>query len=358
MTFSIDSIRVFPSDLVREAAIKMNRSAKGIALVLDEQSRLLGTVTDGDIRRAILDGVSMDTSIEALLFKVQKTGPYPLPVTAPVESSRESLLGLMKVSELRHIPLLDTQGRVVDVAFLQDLVSGSDLPRHAVVMAGGFGSRLHPLTREVPKPMLPVGDKPMLEHVIDKLREAGIHQVKVSTHYRGDMIRDYFGTGENFGIKIDYLEEDRPLGTAGALGLLDNYDDPILVVNADVLTNVDFATLARFHQEQNAVLTVGVRQYDMRVPFGVVECSGATVTSVTEKPEFNFFVNAGIYLIEPSALRQIERGIHCDMPNFISTLVQNKAKVAAFPIIEYWIDVGRPDDYNRAQNEFSPEKTP
>jgi NDP-sugar pyrophosphorylase family protein len=226
-----------------------------------------------------------------------------------------------------------------------------ELPINAVVMAGGFGKRLRPLTDSMPKPMLPIGDRPMLEWTIGQLRKTGIQQISLTTHYMPEAISEHFGNGDGFGVKINYVHEETPLGTAGALGLLGKVDGPLLVINGDILTQVDFRVMLNYHQKHKACLTVGVRRYEIQVPYGVVECTGARVDKVSEKPQMPFLVNAGVYLIEPTALQFIPPGRNFDMPDLIQRLITENLIVVSFPILEYWLDIGRPGDYETAQED-------
>jgi len=311
---------------------------------------LLGTISDGDIRRAILAGVKLDSQAETLLEERKKL-ELRGPITASVGAADNELLHQMSEHGIRQIPLLDSDGRVVDMAFMSDLVREYETPLSAVVMAGGFGKRLRPLTDNLPKPMLPVGDRPILQRTIEQLKKMGVNRVHLTTHYRPEAISRHFGDGEQFGVKISYVHEAEPLGTAGALGLVEEAAGPMIVINGDILTHVDFRAMLKYHRKHNASLTVGVRQYDVQVPYGVIESDGPNVCKVSEKPRLQFLVNAGIYLVEPSALRYVPSGRSFDMPDLIQRLVEDRCPVVSFPIVEYWIDVGRPADYAQAQED-------
>jgi dTDP-glucose pyrophosphorylase len=329
----------------------IDRNAKGIALVVDKERRLLGTVTDGDIRRAILAGVNFELPVSELLAR--KTGSrYPEPVTAPVGTDRPALLQLMQERSVRHVPLLDGAGRVVDLVTLDELLPDQVLPVQAVIMAGGFGKRLRPFTEETPKPMLSVGGRPLMERIIEQLRKAGIRQINITTHYKSENIVDHFGDGSNFGVKLNYVTEDRPLGTAGALGLIEKPNNPLLVINGDILTQMNFRAMLAYHQDHKADLTVAVRKYDLKVPYGVIESDGAFVRELVEKPSHSFFVNAGIYLLEPSVYHYVPNGQHFDMTDLIQRLLEEERPVASFPIVEYWLDIGQPADYDQAQKDI------
>lgn len=343
---------VAPESSVRAVMECIDRSAKGIALVLDNERRLIGTVTDGDIRRAILAGMDLDLSISELLEQRQPAFASGA-VTAPQGTADTVLLHMMADTSVRHIPLVDDQGCVVDIAFLSELVKEYELPLRAIVMAGGYGTRLRPLTDDVPKPMLPVGNRPLLELIVEQLKQAGIRQVNVATHYKGEMIAQHFKNGEAFGVDIRYVKEDQPLGTAGALSLLEEIDEPLLVMNGDILTRVDFRSMLHFHREHRAELTVGVRQYEFRVPYGVVDTDGVAVTGISEKPVVRQFINAGIYLLSPLVRRLIPIGQPYDIPDLIERLLKEERTVVCFPIREYWLDIGKADHYDQAKADLA-----
>lgn len=350
MSFDVSILCVAPSDSIRRAIACIDQNHKGIVLVTDSEQRLLGTITDGDVRRAMLLGESLETPVSQLLTR--KAGsPYPQPVTAPVGTGSTALLQLMQEQIVRQVPLLDGEGRVVDLVTVDDLLPDRVLPLQAVIMAGGQGARLRPLTENLPKPMLPVGDRPLMELVIEQLRQAGIRRVNIATHYQPEKITDYFGDGRSFGVDLNYVTEDRPLGTAGALGLIQTPEEPILVINGDILTKVDFRAMLAYHQEHRAVLTLGVRRYDLNVPYGVVQSDGVFVEGLIEKPLLSFFVNAGIYLLEPAVHRYIPNQQRFDMTDLIQRLLDEDQPVASFLIREYWLDIGQHADYAQAQED-------
>jgi CBS domain-containing protein/GTP:adenosylcobinamide-phosphate guanylyltransferase len=272
------SITVPVTGLLRAAVVAIDQNQRGIALVIDENRRLVGTITDGDVRRAMLAGRTLDMPIADLLSQKVES-PYPQPVTALAGTEPSVLLQIMHEHVVRQIPLVDAEGRAVGVVTLDDLVPDQPLALQAVIMAGGFGSRLMPLTQETPKPMLPVGDKPLMEIIIGQLRQAGIRQVNVTTHYQRDKIKAHFGDGQNHGVALKYVDEDTPLGTAGALALMGRQDEPLLVINGDILTDVDFRAMLHFHREHCAEMTVAVRKYDIEVPYGASRKSHNSASS-------------------------------------------------------------------------------
>lgn len=347
----IKDLCLAPASSLRECIKRLNVGEKGIVLVTDPQGRLLGTLTDGDVRRSILNGKGLETSLGDLLATKARSR-YAQPVTAPLGTGRPELMRLMQEHVVRQIPLVDDQERVAGLVTMADLLPEQGCALEAVIMAGGQGSRLRPMTETLPKPMLPVGERPIMEIIVEQLREAGIQRVNVATHYLPEKIKEHFGDGSAFGVKLSYLTEERPLGTAGALGLLEPPTGPLLVINGDILTKVDFQALLDFHREQDALVTVGVRKFEMRVPYGVVEGEGGFVTSLEEKPSLSFFVNAGIYLLAPEAYRYLPAGLRLDMTELIQAMLAEGERVASFPIHEYWLDIGRHDDYLRAQEDL------
>lgn len=327
---------------VREALEPMDRAGLGVLLIMDDDDRLAGVLTDGDVRRAILRQVPLTTPCVDIATRNPVTAP-------PTITLPEGLHRMSEGNGMSHLPLLDDDGRVVGLLLRTDLVDDETLPIEAVVMAGGFGKRLQPYTADTPKPMLHVGDRPMMEHLMEELRFSGIRRVSVSTFHHAEKIEDYFGDGSRFGLEVDYVREDRPLGTAGALRLMGRRAEPLLVINGDILTRVNVRAMLEFHRSHRAQLTVGVRQYDFEVPYGVVECDGERVSALREKPVVSWLVNAGVYLVEPAAQQLIPEGEHFNMTDLIDKLLERGETVVSFPVVEYWLDIGRHADYERAQ---------
>lgn len=350
MDSDLSAICVLPISSIRQTISCIDCNGKGIALVVDNEQHLIGIVTDGDIRRAILTGVNLDFPVKSLLER-QSPAPHPTPITAPVDTPNADLLHMMNEYTLRHIPLVDQAGRVVAVALLSELAKDYETPLTAVIMAGGYGTRLRPLTKELPKSMLPVGDKPLLELIVHQLREAGIRQVNLATHYKADLIAQHFGDGQDFGVEIRYVKEDQPLGTAGALSLLDESEGPLLVMNGDILTRIDFGAMLDFHRDHQADMTVAVKQFEFQIPYAVIETNNVQITSISEKPVVRYFINAGIYLLNSAVCRYIPNGKPYDMPELIKWLMTERRMVISFPIREYWLDIGNADDYERARED-------
>jgi len=346
---------VAPEVPMWDVLAKIDFNGEGIALVVDGDRRLRGLVTDGDIRRAILAHADFERPVEHFL-EAGIGRRWAETLSAPVDAAASELLTLMEVRLVRHLPLLDEDGRIAGLALKQDLQAEPELPMRAVVMAGGLGTRLRPLTEDTPKPLLPVGDKPVIEHIVSQLRDSGVRKVSITAHYQADKIREHFGDGDDFGVEVSYTHEEEPMGTAGALAMVEESDEPILVINGDILTAVDFRAMLDFHRDQQADITVAVRKYDLSVPFGVIEADGPKVTALAEKPVVSHFINAGIYLLEPRLLDMIPGGERTDMTDLIQKLLAGEGTVVSFPIHEYWIDIGQMRDYMRAQADAAAGK--
>ncbi len=349
MRVDIKKLCVTEGTPMRDVISCIDRNEKGIAIVWDSKKRLVATITDGDIRRAILNKLDLEMPVKRFLSG--RPAGFPRPVTANEHAPDAELLSLMNQKHLRHIPLLDKEGRLVDLAVMSGLVKEYGLPMKAVVMAGGFGTRLRPYTEKTPKPMLRVGDKPLLERIISQLKDAGVTRINVATHYRAEVISKYFGNGKRFGVQIEYVQEKKPLGTAGALGGLKGTHEPVLVLNGDILTNIDFRAMLDFHKDLKADMTVGVRQYKFNVPYGVVETDGVDVVRISEKPVMAHFINAGVYLMDPGVFSFVPKNEQYQMPDLISRLLKEKKKVVSFPVREYWMDIGQVDDYLKANSD-------
>lgn len=349
MTVDLEKVCISPQAAIRDIIACIDRSGKGIALVVDGERRLISTVTDGDIRRAILAGHSLDRPV--VDWQAYKGASYQQPITALVGTERATLLKLMQAQYVRQLPLLDSQGRVVDLVLLRDLKVEDTLPVTAVIMAGGFGARLRPLTEHVPKPMLPVANRPILEWIIEGLQQAGIRKMIVTTYYMAEVIREHLKDGSPFGVEIEYIHEEKLSGTAGALGLVQDWSQCLLVINGDILTRVDFRSMFDYHQEQHADLSLALREYHFQIPYGVVEMEEHHVAAIKEKPSLTLFVNAGIYILSPSVQQYVTPGEFLDMPELIKRLMADQRVVVGFPVHEYWLDIGQLEQYEQAQTD-------
>lgn len=337
---------ISPEAPIKEAILAIQNSGFQIALIAERGSRLIGTVTDGDVRRGLLKGYTMEQPAINIASLEPKSAQEDMPV--------QELLGIMKTHVLRQLPLVTAEGVLAGIAHADFIKDQAVHPKNPVLlMAGGFGKRLRPLTSNTPKPLLSVGDKPLLEAILDSFIQHGFRTFYISVNYLAQSIVDHFGDGSRWGIDITYLHEDEPLGTAGALKLLPQRPDlPVIVMNGDLITRVNFRDLLRYHEETGAAGTMCVREYDMEVPFGVVDLEDNRILGIDEKPVHRFFVNAGIYVVSPDALDLIPEQGHYDMTDLFSAFIGKGWDASAFPIHEYWLDVGRLDDFERAKIDF------
>ncbi len=337
-------IVVPPDTPIRSVIEIIEESALQIALVIDQNKCLIGTVTDGDIRRGILKGISIDNFVKNVMNK------SPFCITP--NYNRDELLAAMNERKVHQVPVVNENDNVIDLVTI-DLLYNKKIKRNnwVVLMAGGLGTRLLPLTKAKPKPLIEVRGKPLLENIIENFISYGFRKFYISVNYKGDMIKKHFGNGEKWGSEIRYLDEDTPLGTAGALGLIDDArGQPIIVMNGDLVTKVNISEMLNFHIQSNAKATMGVREYDHQVPFGVVEVDNGAILSIDEKPIHQFLVNGGIYILQPETLKKLPEGLAIDMPSFFEHLIKDGKKCVAFPIHEYWIDIGRFEDMERAKD--------
>ncbi len=334
------------TDNLGKAIEVLEESGLRIALVVDKDNKLYGTLTDGDIRRAIMSGMTMSGRISDAMNK--------FPITAKITDSKEYILSLMNNMSILHVPIVDDDGVICGLETLQQLLEKPSYDNPVFLMAGGFGTRLHPLTKDIPKPLLKVGNKPILETIIHQFVDHGFHDFYISTHFKSELIRDYFKNGDQHGVSIRYIHEDTPLGTAGSLGLLpDNLPDlPIIIMNGDLLTKVDFKHLLDFHGNNNADATMCVREYDFQVPYGVVAIDGCSIRGITEKPIQKFFVNAGIYILNRNLINKVDGESFLNMTDFLEKEL-DCGGVNAFPIHEYWLDIGRIEEYEKANQDVN-----
>lgn len=333
-------------DASLEQAIEvLDKAALRIALVVDEADVLLGTLTDGDVRRALLGHLSLDTPVREVM--------NANPKTAREDWTESRILAVMEQYEVLQLPLVNSDQKIVGLANLHDLFNKHRHDNPVFLMAGGFGTRLRPLTNNCPKPMLKVGDKPILEQILQNFVDAGFHRFYISTHYMPEVIREYFGNGEKWGVSIQYIHEEEPLGTGGALGLLphDEIDQPLFMMNGDLRTSLSIHGFLEFHENHDSVATMCVREYEYQVPYGVITSEGTQIKSMVEKPVHKFFVNAGIYLLSPELVKSVKFGTRVDMPTLLEQQIDAGKTVNMFPIHEYWLDIGRMDDFYKAQIE-------
>jgi len=318
-----------------------------IAVVIDSNSKIKGVITDGDIRRALLNGKNLETTAPDIMNK----SPLTISESFPIESARN----LMITKGISSLPVVNDKNEVVDIVVLTEDLDLKTIENPVFLMAGGFGSRLKPLTDDCPKPMLKVGPRPLLETIILKLKAQGFRNFYISIHYLADQVKEHFGDGSRFGVNIDYVHEESPLGTGGALSLLPSSISklPLLMLNGDILTNIDFTQLLEFHEKNNNLATMCVKQYQYQVPYGVINGDGHIITSIVEKPTHSFFVNAGIYVLNNSIVTSLDSEEVKDMPSLLEEKMQSGKTISMFPIHEYWLDIGRMEDLHRAQRDFN-----
>lgn len=326
---------------VQEAIRNLDRTSLQIALVVGPGDVLAGTITDGDIRRGLLRGCEMTSPIATVAHRE--------PLVVPPQLSREVVLHLMQANRIHQLPVVDDQRRVVGLHLWDEIVAPQARSNLMVVMAGGLGTRLRPHTEKCPKPLLPVAGKPMLEHIVERARGEGFSRFVFAVHYLGQMIEDYFGDGARWQVRIDYLREETPLGTAGAVGLLpERPASAFVVTNGDVLTDIRYGEMLDFHGRHESAATMAVRLHEWQHPFGVVRSKGVDIVGFEEKPIARTHINAGIYVLDPQALDCLPRGERCDMPTLFQRVKDRGARTIIYPMHEPWLDVGRIEDYDAA----------
>ena len=342
------TIQVVPTVSIRTAARMIQESEIKILLICDDNERLLGTVTDGDIRRAVSDGYDLNGSIKTIMNKTPKVA-WP-------QDNLGNVKTYMRQSVIKHLPKLDTDGRVVDLIVLDHYEQHPAQSGAVVLMAGGRGSRLMPLTKDTPKPLLSVGGKPVIERQIEQLVKHGFQRFYISINYLGHMLEEHFGDGSQMGIQISYIRESEPLGTAGALSLIESPDTPMIVMNGDIISKTDFSTMMAYFTETGVDATMGVREYHYTVPFGCVSLDERDyIDRIEEKPSFRHLINSGIYVLSPAAISRIPHNTFYDMPELFQILTEERRPVNTYHITEEWIDIGQKEDLLWAQKLFEVE---
>lgn len=343
---NIENIKLRENSTIKEALEIIDKGSMQIALVVDENDKLLGTLTDGDIRRGLLKGLDLNSSIETAIFKI--------PTIAKISDTKEDILKLALDKKLHQIPIIDENGKVVGIQEIEELIKPINKTNKVVLMVGGLGTRLRPLTETTPKPMLKVGNKPILQTIVEKFAEYGYTNIIMCVNYKSDIIQNYFKDGSAFCVNIEYVFEEQRMGTAGALSLLKGKpNEPFFVMNGDLLTNVNFEHLHNYHIATNSIGTMCVREYDFQVPYGVVNIKDSKIVSIEEKPIHKFFVSAGIYMLSHKVLEYIPQNQFFDMPTLFEKLISLNENTVSFPLREYWLDIGRIEEYERANQEYS-----
>ncbi|MEZ8825287.1 nucleotidyltransferase family protein [Vibrio amylolyticus] len=343
---NISDIKVNLDTPILDVIEKIDKSSKQIALVVDNKDKLLGTINDGDVRRGILTGIPLSApSINIYCSNPTTVSPY---------QTKSEIIKICHEKKIHQIPVVDDNGLILGIEILDELIKSDNKCNKVVLMVGGLGSRLRPLTDDTPKPMLKVGGKPILETIISRFASHGFKKIILCVNYKSDIIRDYFGDGSSFGVEISYVEESKRMGTAGALSLLEQTpEESFFIMNGDLLTNVNFEHLLDYHEKSQSTATMCVREFDIEVPFGVVELNEERIEAIKEKPKMQFFVNAGIYVLSPNAIEELPHGEYYDMTSLFEYLIEKNEKVVSFPLREYWLDIGRVDEFNKANEEFN-----
>ncbi|CAM4192476.1 nucleotidyltransferase family protein [Campylobacter armoricus] len=340
---SIERLKLTKNASIQEALKVIGNERVRIALVV-ENNKFLGVISDSNIRRALLSGGNLSDSIEAIYTKNS--------LTIKESTSKEELLKLASQTDIYDFPVLNDKNEVIAIKSIASILKEKSFENEVVLMVGGLGSRLGELTKNTPKPMLKVGKKPILENIVLNFKKQGFKKFIFCVNYKKEVICDYFQNGKNLGIEISYIKEKQKLGTAGALSLIKDMKDSFVVMNGDILTKLDFEQLIKEHKKSKAMMSVVLREFEFQIPYGVVKISNNIIKDIKEKPVQNFLVSAGIYVLEPQVLKYIEKNAYLDMPNLIKLLLDKKLKINSYVLQDYWIDIGRLEEYEKAVVDF------
>lgn len=342
---SIRSYALKSNATIREAIQIIDKGSIGIAVVVDGNFCLMGTITDGDVRRGFLRGLNLDSSVNLIL--------NPKSINCHIHDSREKMLKIAEENCINQIPVLDDFGVLVNIETFHNLHKASKHENIVFLMAGGLGNRLMPLTENIPKPLLGISGKPILEYIIESFKKYGYLNFVISINYLGDKIQEYFNNGEKLGVHIEYVRENKKLGTAGSLSLLGTRPKkPFFLMNADLITSLNLEQLMAFHKAHKSMFTMCMQKHEISIPYGVVIVQNHKLQQLIEKPDHSFFINAGIYVLDPSVLDYIPHNEYCDMPSVIDNFKNGGNDIFTFPLREKWIDIGLPEDYSRSQLEI------
>ncbi len=340
-----DRIIVQQEKSFKEAVALINETRSGIALVVNEKRKLCGVMTDGDIRRAILKGVSLDDPVSLAMVKN--------PFAVSPGCSKGEIFRIFVEKSIGHLPVVDQDNNILGICYESHFRKEGMLDIPVVIMAGGFGKRLRPHTDKIPKPMLEVGGKPILQILVEKFRDLGVKDFYITVNYLSDVIENHFGDGSSLNVNINYVRESKPLGTAGSLRMLEGrIQTEFLLMNADIMTSFDFKDMHNFHLNRGSELTVAVKRYDLQVPFGAVNVMNERLIGLSEKPELNININAGIYMLKPELINEVPDGAFTDMTDLIEKSLKDGKKVFSYSIDGSWMDIGRPDDYKKASEDY------
>jgi dTDP-glucose pyrophosphorylase len=339
------NILLKPTSTIKEALEIIDSGAMKIALVVDKNEKLLGTLSDGDIRRGLLNNLNLEDSIESIIFKT--------PTVCKIDDTKEKILEIALDKKVYQLPIVDNDGKLIGIEEVDELLKPQNKDNRVVLMVGGLGTRLRPLTENTPKPMLKVGNKPILETIILNFKKYGFKNIILCVSYKSEIIEDHFGDGKHLGVEIEYIHENKRMGTAGALSLIrDKLSQSFFVMNGDLLTNINFEHMMDYHLSNQSVATMGVREYDFQVPYGVVNVDGEYILSIEEKPVYKFFVSGGVYALGTKVLNFIPDDEFFDMPILFEKIIEKGMKSISFPIREYWLDIGRLEEFEKANDEY------
>ena len=323
---------------IKDVLKNLNKSGSRITLIVNNKEEFQGTISDGDIRRALIDGLDQKTSVQKIINK------NSLIVTPEIKP--KIVLQLMVKNKVQQIPIINENQKIIGLYFWDEVVSHKKIPNIMVIMAGGKGTRLGKYTKNCPKPLLPVNGKPMLERIIERAKSQGFKNFLISINYLGQMIKDYFSDGKKWDVKIDYIKEDQPLGTGGSLKLISPKPQlPFVVSNCDIMTDFHYGELLDFHHNHNAEATMAVRNHEWENPYGVVRTKGIDIVNFEEKPIIRNYINAGVYVLEPSVINLIKKNESLDMPNIFERIKEKNLRTVVYPVHEPWLDIGIPEDY-------------
>ncbi|MDA8933118.1 nucleotidyltransferase family protein [Candidatus Pelagibacter ubique] len=344
---NIEKIKITEDSTIKRTLKVISDGTFQIAIVVDKKGKLVGTLTDGDIRRGFLKGLNGNSSVKSIVNRN--------PIIVKKNETKEKLLKIALSKNISQIPVVDSNGKVIALHMLNEILKPKSKPNLVVIMAGGRGLRLRPLTKNIPKPMLMVGNKPILQNIVEKFKESGYKNFVICVNYKSRIIKNYFGNGKKFGVKIEYIEEEKRMGTAGALNLLRKKpQDPFFVINGDLLINLNFEKMLDFHFEHNSKATMCVNDYNIDLPYGEVKLDNENIISIKEKPKHKYFINAGLYILDPEHISLIPKKFF-DMTSLFNKIIIKKHKVISFPLSEFWLDIGRINDYKKANFNFDLE---
>lgn len=323
----------------------LDKGAKGIAFIIDDTDKLIGTITDGDVRRAILSGANLQDDISSIVHRN--------PVCVSYDINREKIKDMFIKKAVKVIPVVDKNNRVVDLISINDILLPEGKENPVIIMAGGLGTRLKDLTKEVPKPMLKVGHDPILQHIIANFKQYGYNKILISVNYKSEIIENYFQDGLAYGVKIEYIRENKRLGTAGGIKLAEDYiDKPFFVINGDIFTNLNVENMMKFHVKNKFDITVGTRKHLFQIPYGVIETENNYIKHIKEKPKIEYLINAGVYCLNPNLINLIPNNEYFEITDLIDICIKNGGKVGSYEIKDYWMDIGRMEDYNKVNNDI------